>query len=30
MLGFPTVLDYAERIHNRYFPDYVKWDKKAA
>ncbi|KAI1457529.1 hypothetical protein F4805DRAFT_172781 [Annulohypoxylon moriforme] len=23
--GFPVLLDYAERIHNRYFPDYEKW-----
>ncbi|OTA99300.1 hypothetical protein M426DRAFT_76471 [Hypoxylon sp. CI-4A] len=23
--GFPALLDYAERIHNRYFPDYEKW-----
>ncbi|KAL5357661.1 hypothetical protein BJX96DRAFT_144969 [Aspergillus floccosus] len=22
---FPAVLDYARRIHNRYFPDYEKW-----
>ncbi|KAI1209548.1 uncharacterized protein F4807DRAFT_96858 [Annulohypoxylon truncatum] len=22
---FPTLLDYAERIHNHYFPDYEKW-----
>lgn len=22
---FPNVIDYAERIHNRYFPDYKKW-----
>lgn len=23
--GFPVVLEYAERIHDRYFPDYEKW-----
>ncbi|KAI9736968.1 MAG: hypothetical protein M1834_000557 [Cirrosporium novae-zelandiae] len=22
---FPIILDYATRIHNAYFPDYVKW-----
>jgi hypothetical protein len=26
--SLPIVMDYAERIHDRYFPDYVKWDKK--
>ncbi|KAI0387466.1 putative glutathione S-transferase [Hypomontagnella monticulosa] len=25
MENFPAVLNYAERIHNRYFPDYEKW-----
>ncbi|XDG09085.1 hypothetical protein ABKA04_008700 [Annulohypoxylon sp. FPYF3050] len=24
--GFPILLDYAERIHNTYFPDYEKWE----
>ncbi|TVY32874.1 Failed axon connections-like protein [Lachnellula subtilissima] len=24
--GFPALLDYAERIHNRYFPDYAHWE----
>ncbi|KAI1412222.1 hypothetical protein F5Y13DRAFT_180291 [Hypoxylon sp. FL1857] len=23
--GFPVLLDYASRIHDRYFPDYEKW-----
>ncbi|KIY00478.1 uncharacterized protein Z520_04163 [Fonsecaea multimorphosa CBS 102226] len=23
--SFPSVVTYAERIHNRYFPDYEKW-----
>ena len=23
--SLPTVIDYAERIHNRYFPDYPRW-----
>ncbi|KAI1866778.1 uncharacterized protein JN550_007325 [Neoarthrinium moseri] len=23
--GFPTVLAYADRIHDKYFPDYEKW-----
>ncbi|RDL30130.1 Uncharacterized protein BP5553_10408 [Venustampulla echinocandica] len=25
--GFPIILEYAERIHDTYFPDYLKWDK---
>jgi hypothetical protein len=24
--GFPAMIDYAERIHSTYFPDYEKWD----
>ncbi|KAI0828429.1 hypothetical protein F5Y06DRAFT_283176 [Hypoxylon sp. FL0890] len=24
--SFPVILDYASRIHDRYFPDYEKWD----
>ncbi|TVY13386.1 Failed axon connections-like protein [Lachnellula arida] len=24
--SFPALLDYAERIHNRYFPDYAHWE----
>ena len=24
--SFPAVLDYASRIHDRYFPDYERWD----
>lgn len=24
--GLPTVVEYAERIHDRYFPDYKRWD----
>jgi hypothetical protein len=23
--GLPAVMDYATRIHERYFPDYEKW-----
>ncbi|RDW74954.1 hypothetical protein BP6252_06096 [Coleophoma cylindrospora] len=23
--GFPTILEYASRIHDEYFPDYEKW-----
>ncbi|KAK8131780.1 glutathione S-transferase [Apiospora sp. TS-2023a] len=23
--GFPVILEYADRIQDRYFPDYVKW-----
>lgn len=23
--GLPAVMDYATRIHDRYFPDYEKW-----
>ncbi|TKA63590.1 hypothetical protein B0A49_09382 [Cryomyces minteri] len=24
--GFPVIMDYAERIHQKYFPDYQKWE----
>lgn len=24
--GFPVVVEYAGRIHDRYFPDYEKWE----
>lgn len=24
--GYPVLMDYVERIHDRYFPDYEKWD----
>lgn len=24
--SLPAVMDYATRIHERYFPDYEKWD----
>ncbi|CAG8974989.1 hypothetical protein HYALB_00011173, partial [Hymenoscyphus albidus] len=24
--SFPTIMDYATRIHNRYFPDYEMWE----
>ncbi|KAL1868805.1 hypothetical protein Plec18167_008110 [Paecilomyces lecythidis] len=27
---FPAILDYAGRIHDRYFPDYSKWNHAAA
>ncbi|KAJ6441333.1 glutathione s-transferase [Purpureocillium lavendulum] len=23
--GYPTIVEYAERIHDQYFPDYQKW-----
>lgn len=23
--GFPVLLEYADRIHDKYFPDYEKW-----
>lgn len=23
--SYPTIIDYAERIHTRYFPDYERW-----
>lgn len=23
---FPTILNYAERIHYKHFPDYQKWE----
>ncbi|TVY25158.1 hypothetical protein LHYA1_G006485 [Lachnellula hyalina] len=25
--SFPALLDYAERIHSRYFPDYAQWER---
>lgn len=25
--GFPTVVEYARRIHDRYFPDYEAFEK---
>jgi hypothetical protein len=25
--GFPVVIEYAGRIHDRYFPDYEKWEE---
>ncbi|MCJ1269502.1 hypothetical protein MMC22_009394 [Lobaria immixta] len=24
--GFPTILDYADKIHKHYFPDYEHWE----
>ncbi|EAW12281.1 glutathione S-transferase family protein [Aspergillus clavatus NRRL 1] len=27
---FPVVMEYAERIHDRFFPDYEKWDVLAS
>ncbi len=24
--SFPAVVDYAQRIHDRYFPDYARWE----
>lgn len=24
--SFPAVLEYARRIHDRYFPDFVSWE----
>jgi len=24
--GLPLLLDYAQRIHDRYFPDYIGWN----
>ncbi|KAK5999298.1 hypothetical protein QM012_005623 [Aureobasidium pullulans] len=25
--GFPVIVDYARRIHDRFFPDYTNWDQ---
>ena len=24
--SFPAIVDYATRIHERYFPDYERWE----
>ncbi|KAG8527859.1 uncharacterized protein KY384_006775 [Bacidia gigantensis] len=24
--SYPTIMDYANRVHKRYFPDYEKWE----
>jgi hypothetical protein len=26
VIGLDAVMDYANRIHERYFPDYEKWE----
>lgn len=26
--GFPMLMDYAKRIHDRYFPEYEFWDTR--
>lgn len=25
--GLPTVMDYADKIHQQFFPDYEHWDE---